>query len=115
MKGKATKLHSLVVRQRGVCENCGMTDYAQLQCAHIVTRERNVTRCDPAAAFALCKGCHWTFTNDPLEWVDFVVDKIGREAYDDIQRRSKAGVKANDAYWQGWIDRLTAMLEEATT
>lgn len=113
LKGKATRLHSLVVRARGICECCGDAYYPNLQCAHIVTRERNATRTDETAAFCLCKSCHLKFTHDPLEWVDFVVSKIGRDAYDEIQFRSKAGVKANDAYWQGEIDRLEQILKEA--
>jgi hypothetical protein len=105
LKGKATKLHAEVVRARGRCESCGSAD--RLQCAHIVTRRRNATRVDPSNAFCLCQGCHLRFTHDPLEWVDFVCSKIGRDAYDDLQFRSKQPVKANDAYWQSWIDRLS--------
>lgn len=107
LKGKATKLHAELIRGRGRCENCGKT--AGLQCAHIVTRTRNATRVDPSNAFCLCAGCHWTFTHNPFQWVDFVVGKIGRDAYDELERRSKSPVKANDAYWQEWIDRLTEM------
>ncbi len=111
-KGKATKLHSVVVRARGACECCGDDYYPNLQCAHIVTRERNATRTDETAAFCLCKSCHMRFTHDPLEWVDFVVSKIGREAYDAIQFRSKAGVKANAAYWHAEIARLEALVDQ---
>jgi hypothetical protein len=111
-KGRATRLHSLVVRARGACECCGESRYELLQCAHIVTRERNATRTDEHAAFCLCKGCHWRFTHDPLEWVDFVVSKIGRGAYDDIQRRSKAGVKANEAFWRAEEARLLEWCRE---
>jgi hypothetical protein len=104
LKGKATKLHAELVRSRGYCQSCGKT--SNLQCCHIVTRERNRTRVDPANAFCLCAGCHLKYTHDPLEWVDFVCSQIGRDAYDDLQFRSKQPVKANDAYWQSWIDQL---------
>lgn len=108
LKGKATKLHAELVRSRGRCECCGKT--TGLQCAHIVTRERNATRVDPENAFCLCAGCHWTFTNNPFRWTDWVDDKIGREARQELEARSKRPVKANDAYWQAWIDRLTEMV-----
>jgi hypothetical protein len=111
-KGRATRLHSLVVRARGACENCGRSD--QLQCAHIVTRRRNATRTDEQAAFCLCSGCHMTYTHDPLQWVDFVVSKIGREAYDAIQAKSlDASFKAKESFWLAECERLSALLKEA--
>jgi len=109
LKGKATRLHAEVVRQRGSCEHCGVSTH--LQCAHIVTRARNTTRCDPTNAFCLCAGCHLRFTHWPIEFADFVVSKIGRAAYDDLVTRSQQTVKANDLFWQDWIDRLTPMKE----
>lgn len=112
LKGRATKLHSLVVRARGVCECCGDTYYPNLQCAHIVTRSRNATRTDENAALCLCRSCHMRFTHDGLEWVRFVDAYLGAGTHDEIQRRSKGGVKANDAFWQGEIDRLSALLKE---
>lgn len=111
-KGKATRLHSLVVRARGVCECCGSTNYENLQCAHVVTRERNATRTDETAAFCLCKSCHMRFTHDPLEWIRWVDFKLGVGRHDEIQRRSKAGVKADEAFWQAEVARLTVLANE---
>lgn len=110
-KGKATRLHSVVVRARvGRCQYCASE--RDLQCAHIVTRRRNATRCDENAALCLCKGCHLRFGLDPYAWVQFVSGLIGADAYDEIQRRSLAGVKANEAFWQAELTRLRALAEE---
>ncbi len=112
-KAKATKLHSLVVRQRGFCERCGERDYSKLQAAHIVPRRYSVTRCDPNAAWALCAGCHLRTTEHADEHMSLVADTIGLDAFLEMKRRAEVGVKANDAYWQQWIDLLTPMLKEA--
>ena len=108
-RGKATRLHSLVVRARGACEHCGRSHLA-LQCAHIIGRRYAATRTDPANAFCLCAGCHFRFTEWPLEFHDFVLGKIGADAYDDLRAKAEAGVKANDLFWQDQIDRLQLLL-----
>ena len=108
-RGKATMLHSQVVRQRGCCQNCGGT--SNLQAAHIVPRRYAATRCDPANAFCLDARCHMRFTEHADEWMAFVDLMIGRAEFDRLKRKAEDGVKANDAYWQGWIDQLQGMLE----
>lgn len=110
-KGKATKLHAEVVRSIGFCQCCGSGE--RLQCAHIVTRNRNATRTDLANAFCLCAGCHLVFTHNPFKWVDFVVSKIGRDAYDALERKSlDPSFKAKDAFWLAEVERLQALLKE---
>lgn len=110
-RGKATRLHSLVVRSRGACERCGRTD--NLQCAHIIGRRYSATRTDETNAWCLCAGCHMRLTEHPDEHVHFVAQTIGMDAFHRLKERALAGVKANDAFWQGEIDRLTALLEAA--
>ncbi len=107
-------LHSKVVRARGACERCGERDYSKLQCAHIIPRRYSVTRCDPTASWCLCSGCHMRTTEWAAEHMALVDATIGRDRFDELRRSAEVGVKANDAYWQGWIDVLTPMLEEAS-
>lgn len=108
-KGKALKLHSRIVRARvGHCENCGSP--GPLDCAHIVTRRRNATSTDLENAFCLCKKCHLHFTHNPFQWTDFVVAKIGRDAYDAIERKSKDPTfKAKEWFWLAEVERLSAI------
>lgn len=113
LRGKATMLHSQVVRARGngACERCG--ESRVLQCAHIIPRRYAATRCDPANAWALCAGCHMRLTEHADEHMEFVDDTIGIDAFFELKARAEAGVKANDAYWQQWIDQLTTLLKDA--
>lgn len=113
-KAKATMLHSKVVRARGRCERCGETDYGKLQTAHIIPRRYSVTRCDPNAAWCLCVGCHLRTTEWASEHMALVEATIGLGAYGLMRAAAQRGCKANDAYWQGWIDILAPMLEEAS-
>lgn len=107
LRGKATKLHAEIVRSRGRCENCGGT--STLQCAHIIPRRYAATRTDLANAYCLDARCHMRFTEHADEWMAFVDRTIGREEFDRLKAKAEAGVKANDAFWQGEIDRLSGV------
>lgn len=112
-KAKATKLHSLVVRARGACEKCGESQYTKLQCAHIVGRRYNATRTDENNAFCLCASCHRRFTDWPLEFAAFVVEKIGEDGYQALRDKAQRAFKVNDAYWIEECVRLQMLLNEA--
>ena len=111
-KAKATRLHSLVVRSRGKCEACGEADYARLQCAHIIPRRYNATRTDEGNALCLCWTCHRRFTDWPLEWANFVEEKVGLSYYNHLKRKAQAGVKVNDAFWLAEVERLSALMAQ---
>jgi hypothetical protein len=111
-KGKATRLHSLVVRSRGRCEACGDADYQKLQCAHVVSRKYNATRVDPDAALCLCWVCHRRFTDWPVEWATFLNGYLGAEKYEAIRARAEAGVKVSEAFWLERCLELQLLLNE---
>lgn len=110
-RGKATKLHSLVVRSRGACERCGGSSY--LQAAHIIPRRYAATRTDESAAWCLCAGCHRKTTEHADEHMALVDVTIGRPRFDELKARAEAGVKTNDSFWLAEISRLSALLKEA--
>jgi hypothetical protein len=110
LKAKATKLHAEVVRARGRCEGCGST--RNLQCCHILTRSFAATRTDLGNAICGCASCHAKWTANPLLFGDFVRSLYGREHLERIQAKAYAGVKANDAFWLGEIERLSAVRED---
>jgi 5-methylcytosine-specific restriction endonuclease McrA len=83
------------------------------QCAHIIPRRYAATRVDPENAWCLCAGCHLRTTEWGTEHVALIERTIGMEAHEVLRLRAEAGVKANDAFWQQWIDTLTALLKEA--
>lgn len=105
IRGKATMLHSKVVRQRGACERCGQSS-GPFDAAHIIPRRYAATRCDAANAWCLCKGCHLRTTEWASEHMALVERTIGLDAYEELRLRAEAGVKANDAWWQSQIDLL---------
>lgn len=108
-KGKATKLHSKMVRSLGYCEYCGERDYALLQCAHIVSRKYSATRTDLSNAFCLCARCHRRFTDWPVEFARFVVDRIGTEKYDELTRKAQEVTKMD---WSAEYERLKTLAKE---
>lgn len=77
---EADRLFSLVVRAVGSCRRCGSG--VDLQCAHIVTRSRKVTRWDESNALPLCGYCHAYYTDHPAAWEAWVRSTIGDERYD---------------------------------
>lgn len=103
-RGKATVLHSKIVRSRGACENCGKT--YQLECAHIVGRTLSWTRTDEANAYCLCSQCHARFTAWPVEFAEFIDRTIGREAYDALRAKAESGVRRKFD-WDAELARLT--------
>lgn len=112
LKAKATRLHSLVIRARGICENCGEQSYSKLQCAHVLSRRYAATRTDPDNAFCLCAGCHMRFTEHADEWMGFIDATIGRAEYDRLKAKALAGVRTSESFWRGEIQRLSALLKE---
>lgn len=100
-KGRATKLHAQIVRARGACESCGGT--SNLQCAHIVSRRYSATRTDTDNAFALCAGCHLRFTEWPLEFHSFVLERIGEDGYQRLRKKALSGTKVD---WDAEVERL---------
>lgn len=109
-RGKATRLHSLLVRTRGRCENCGKS--SPLDAAHIIPRRYAATRTDEQNAFCLCKGCHLRFTEHAGEWMDFVDRTIGRDEYDRLWLKARTVTKTNDAFWLAEVARLSSLLAD---
>lgn len=126
-KGKATRLHSILVRSRGACERCGkageirtesvpglgalVVPIGGLQCAHIIGRRYSATRTDERNAWALCAGCHMRLGEHPDEHMHLAAQTIGLEAFDELKAKALAGVKSNDVFWRSEVERLTAELE----
>lgn len=97
-KAKATKLHSVLIRKIGFCENCRGNNF--LQCAHIISRRYSGTRTDLRNAFCLCASCHRRFTDWPREFSHFITDTWAADIYDEIK------VKANNSVKVDWSKRL---------
>lgn len=125
-RGKATRLHSQVVRERAGnrCENCQRAkgdinpdtgkEVKSIQCAHIISRHMTATRTDETNAFCLCASCHWYFGKWPLEFAAFVFDKVGVDRYAALKAKAEAG-KGKPVDWDAEVERLARILDETTS
>lgn len=107
--GKATKLHSKIVRERKKCENCGENGYRNLQCAHIISRRYSNTRTKEENAFCLCARCHRYFSDWPVEFAMFTLKMIGETEY---LRLKKSAESKNVVDWEKEYHRLAKIAKE---
>lgn len=118
LRNKADGLFSRYIRERDrTCQAAGHAKRGGndecsgvLQCAHLISRRPGylATRHDPDNAVALCEGHHVFFTNHPLEWDDWVTDRIGSEAWALLRAKAKASKGSPD--YQATIDDLSERL-----
>ena len=93
---------SKAIRQRDGwrCRHCGVhTDQTAslMDCAHIQKRTHKSTRWDPANAVTLCRTpCHNYFETHPVEFVHWLEEEIGREALENLVRKSQQPMKTPD-------------------
>lgn len=92
-KKKADTLFSLIVRSRGACVQCGST--RNLQTAHIISRRYSNTRCVLSNAFCACAGCHMRWTDHPVEFASFVLERIGQSEYERLYALSQQTAKVD--------------------
>jgi hypothetical protein len=102
-KGKATVLHSKIVRSRGHCERCG--GHERLQCAHIVRRTYSHTRTDTANAWCLCASCHFKVDGDAYEFTQLVKATVGEEFWQHLRKKAQDGVRVKFD-WDAELERL---------
>lgn len=107
-KAKATKLHSVLVRQRGVCARCRLPDPSKLQCAHIISRRYSATRCLLDNAWCLCASCHFTVDTHADEKLQLVGCTIGETRYYALKALALKPTKVD---WQVELKRLREIEE----
>lgn len=120
-RDKKDKVFSDLVRGRAgwCCEFCHTYylegDRRGLECSHIVTRSRKGTRWHPSNAFSLCTGHHAYFTGRPLEFTEWVHEKIGREKADEITALSRQTFKTNKPILEDIYKNLKAEWQRMET
>ena len=107
-KGKATRLHSEIIRSAGRCEICGSLE--RLQAAHIISRNYDATRTDLRNALVLCAGCHMgqSFFS-PVEVSLCWLNKYSKRLYNELVKRAKS--KHNKIDWDQEVVFLSSILE----
>jgi 5-methylcytosine-specific restriction endonuclease McrA len=84
LRNKLDKICSLIIRAKGSCERCGNTQ--NLQCCHIFSRHFMNTRWALENLLCLCPDCHINFAHkSPILFAEFVKNKIGEEAYEQLK------------------------------
>lgn len=109
-KKKADDLFSKIIRSKGLCARCGKGQH--LQCAHIVSRRFSATRCDLRNALCLCAGCHHYFTDHPVEFGRFVIDRIGDKLYNQLTAKAHKPTKVD---WKLTYEELKITYEDITS
>lgn len=107
-RGKATRLHSQVVRQKGYCERCGDSK-GPFDAAHIIRRHYGATRADPENGWCLCRPCHSLVDTFADEFAALVEKTIGWEGYGELKRRAQEGV-GQKVDWAAQVETLKAAL-----
>lgn len=119
-RGKATRLHSLIVRAIGYCERCGTpcpcenaprshTTSCPLECSHIIGRRYSNTRTDLANAIALCKSCHRQWEEGLLDREALVREVQGAGVYGDLREKARSTAKVD---WVAEAQRLELIARE---
>lgn len=102
-KAELDKLAGAIIRARGYCEAlaiCKTIISTSIHAkrptwAHIVSRRYLETRWDLDNAFCLCMGCHAYYTYHPVEWEQFVIQKIGAKKYEELKKRAVSTTKVD--------------------
>jgi hypothetical protein len=95
----ADKLFSTLIRDRDNwdCQRCGKRyepPTTALQNSHFWGRGNKATRFDPLNCDALCYGCHARWEgNKQGEYRDFKLRQLGKQKYDELQKRAYSTIK----------------------
>ena len=109
----ADELFSKIIRLRdqAVCQNCGKTDFPQ--CAHGFSRSYRAIRWDERNAWCLCRGCHTYFTHHPLEWDEWLIERLGERLHRDLKRQALKDPNPDPVEVVDWLRARLAEMEVA--
>ena len=98
---------SQYIRQRdnGICFTCGAKkDWKEMQCGHFYTRGRYPTRWDEINCHCQCYRCNIALKGNYINYTKKMIDLYGREAVDELERKSLSGEKERTFELQDMID-----------
>ncbi len=79
-------------RAQWICERCG-TQYHYpapgFDCCHYQGRDAWATRFEPHNCFALCRGCHQFLDSRKGTFLQFFMDRRGRDIYSMVMEKSE--------------------------
>lgn len=120
-KGKATRLHALLVRNRadGMCEawlahRNGKIDWhpecaGRIECSHVIPRRYNAVRTELDNALALCSGAHRHIAEFHQHHMELVAAVYGPGHWADLYARAQPAAKID---WVERVETLTRLAEQ---
>ena len=106
-RDKYDAVTSDLVRNRNdfTCENCGKVDpdgqasgkSNKMDCSHYYGRRHQSTRYCLKNCACLCKGCHRKFTENPGDYADWMLNKLGDEEIESLRIKHHAICKRTKA------------------
>jgi hypothetical protein len=97
---KLDKLCSEIVRSKGYCEKCKLTE--TLQCCHIFSRKNRSVRWDLINLLSLCAKCHFWSHQNPVLFTEWVREHLGEYEYSVLKRRAGESKKWTIEEMQAW-------------
>lgn len=96
------------IRDKWTCQRC-KKKYPEnargLHCSHYMGRTNKATRWDKLNCDALCHGCHSYFEDrKQTEYRDWMVDRLGEDVVNAIERKSRLVVKYSQAELKEMLD-----------
>ena len=80
------------LRANNMCEHCGT--YGRMECAHIVGRREKTLRWCADNAVSLCHTCHRRFTENPYDFVQWLLKHMGEEMLEVLAEKRRGILKA---------------------
>ena len=106
-------------RDDWTCQRCGKyyepldsNKRMGLHCSHFYGRGNWAVRFDPDNAVALCYGCHRFLGSNPVDHRDFILKRLGKERFEDLNQRRNKTIKKSHLRSKEFLKELKLMLEE---
>ena len=113
-------LFSEIIRSRDgwTCQRCSKgfdptssTSRMGLHCSHYHGRGKWATRYDLDNCTALCYGCHRFLSGRPLEHTEFMIKRLGKKKFKELNTRSNIIKKKRDFINKEFRKELKLILE----
>jgi hypothetical protein len=118
-KEEATRLHSLLIRDRGMCEAAvahknGLIDWhpacaGQLETSHILSRRYSHTRTALDGSLCLCASAHRHIAESHKHHVDLVTHIYGAGHWEALYERAQSTAKVD---WDERVEVLSRLAEQ---
>lgn len=77
-------------RDHYTCQRCGAKHQSRgMHAAHIVSRRYKQTRHDLENGITLCFGCHMWAHQNPHEAIDFFMNHLGKDRYEQLRQKAQ--------------------------